>query len=159
MSVTIQKGRFYTLIGVAIIAFVLSTTALAIRLWSAPDAGRTVRLRIIMSEGEVIAEVRGPRGGSSDRRIPQMGPGTIVLRKGDHVVLEIVNPRKNIHSFATPAFGVNTGPLEPRDGSATVEFIAYQTGAFQYACATPHNDERGECDPYHEAMVGYLIVI
>jgi len=157
MSVTVQKGRFYALVGVAIIALVVSTTALAITLWSAPDTGRTVRLRIIMGEGEVIAEVQG-----EDQVIGEYHrwePGTIVVHRGDHVVLEIVNPRKHIHSFAIPAFGVNTGPLEPRGGSATVEFVADQTGVFQYVCATPHDHERGECDPDHETMVGYLIVI
>lgn len=36
---------------------------------------------------------------------------------------------------------------------------ADKAGIFQFACGLPYDPEAGYCDPDHESMVGYLIVL
>jgi plastocyanin domain-containing protein len=82
-----------------------------------------------------------------------------VVHKGDKVVLTVTNPRGHAHSFILPDFGVATPRLEPRGGTATVEFTADKTGTFQFACGTPWNEEAGDCGLDHKYQVGHLIVL
>jgi len=157
LSVTISKSTFYALFGLVIVSLMVGGAALATVLYPAAQMGRTQHIKIIMGEGEVIAEVQGEDVVSGEYH--RWEPNTIVVHQGDRVVLEIVNPRKAIHSFALPAFGINTGPLEPRGGSATIEFVADEAGVFQFLCATPHDHALNQCDPDHDTMVGYFVVL
>lgn len=158
MSMALNKTTFYALFGVAVLGLLLGASALAILVSTSTQvSGRTQRFKIIMGEGEVIAEIQGEDQVTGEYH--RWEPGTIVVHQGDRVILEIVNPRKHVHSFILPDFGVNTGPLEPRGGSATVEFVADKTGVFQYLCGTPNDLALGLCDPDHGTMVGYFIVI
>jgi len=121
------------------------------------EGARRQNLTVFMGEGEVIAEVEGVDVLTGE--FHRWEPGTLVVNKGDHVVLTIQNPRKNIHSFFLPAFNVDSGPLEPRTGEVTLEFTADQAGVFQWICNIPPDAAEGECDPDHGTMVGYLIVL
>ncbi len=160
MSKTVGQGTFYGLFGIALVGLLLGGAALAMVLSlnaQATQVARTQSFKIIMGEGEVIAEIQGKDELTGEYH--RWEPGTIVVHQGDRVVLEIVNPRKHIHSFALPAFGIDTGPLQPRGGSTTVEFVADKTGVFQYLCGTVFSPELNQCDPDHGTMVGYFIVI
>ncbi len=88
-------------------------------------------------------------------------PSVLVVFKGDKVVLNVSNPRGTIHSFGIPAFGVDTGPLAPRGGEATVEFVADRTGSFNYQCTTPFDPttDPQECHPDHKYQTGVLLVL
>jgi len=158
MSMTLGKGAFYAFVGIALVGLVLGGASLAMVLSpTTQGAARVQRFRIIMGEGEVIAEVQGEDVLTGEYH--RWEPGTIVVNQGDRVILEIVNPRKNIHSFVLSAFNIDTGELQPRGGSATVEFTADKAGVFQFICGIPQNKELMHCDPDHGTMVGYLIVL
>lgn len=158
MSMSLEKRAFYAFVGIALLGLVLGAASLAIVLSpTTQSAGRVQRFRIIMGEGEVIAEVQGEDVLTGEYH--RWEPGTIVVNQGDRVILEIVNPRKNIHSFVLSAFNIDTGQLQPRGGSATVEFTADKAGVFQFLCGTPQNKELKHCDPDHSTMVGYFIVL
>jgi len=86
-------------------------------------------------------------------------PNTIVVNKGDTVVLKVTNPRGNYHSFSIPEFGVSTSMLDPRGGTETVEFVADKTGTFTFSCEVPYNPDKQWCDPDHAMMTGTLIVL
>ncbi len=88
-------------------------------------------------------------------------PSVLVVFKGDKVVLNVSNPRGTIHSFGIPAFGVETGPLAPRGGEATVEFVADRAGSFPYLCTIPWDSttDPEECHPDHKYMTGVLLVL
>lgn len=88
-------------------------------------------------------------------------PSVLVVFKGDTVVLNVSNPRGTIHSLGIPAFGVDTGPLAPRGGEATVEFVADRAGTFVYLCTTPYDPttDPEECHPDHKYQTGVLLVL
>ena len=86
-------------------------------------------------------------------------PTSIVVNKGDTVVLKISNPRGSIHSFAIPQFGVSTGNLEPRGGTETIEFVADKAGVFTFICNTPYVPEQNWCSADHTTMTGTIIVL
>ena len=86
-------------------------------------------------------------------------PNTIVVNKGDTVVLKVTNPRGNYHSFSIPEFGVSTSMLDPRGGTETVEFVADKTGTFTFSCEVPYHPDNQWCDPDHAMMTGTLIVL
>lgn len=86
-------------------------------------------------------------------------PNTIVVNKGDTVVLKVTNPRGNYHSFSIPEFGVSTSMLDPRGGTETVEFVADKAGTFTFSCEVPYNPDKQWCDPDHAMMTGTLIVL
>jgi len=86
-------------------------------------------------------------------------PNTIVVNKGDTVVLKVTNPRGNYHSFSIPEFGVSTSMLDPRGGTETVEFVADKAGTFTFSCEIPYNPDKQWCDPDHAMMTGTLIVL
>lgn len=59
------------------------------------------------------------------------------------------------------AFGVNTGPLAPRGGEATISFVADRAGSFPYMCTIawdPTTDPE-TCHPDHKYMTGVLLVL
>jgi uncharacterized cupredoxin-like copper-binding protein len=142
-----------------LLTFLLVSAALVLVLAACQSAqgAQTQKLTVFLGEGEVISEVDGADALTGE--FHRWEPGTLVVHKGDHVVLTIQNPRKNIHSFVLPAFSVDSGPLEARTGEVTLEFTADQAGVFQWICNIPPDAAEGECDPDHETMVGYLIVL
>lgn len=116
-------------------------------------------LSIIMGEGETIEEVDEEEVLTDE--FHRWEPSALVVYKGDTVKLEVSNPRSKVHSLVLPDFGVVTPELEPRGGTATVEFVADKAGVFQYACGVPYDREGGalDCDLDHQRQVGYLIVL
>ena len=88
-------------------------------------------------------------------------PSVLVVFKGDRVVLNVSNPRGTIHSLGIPAFGVDTGPLTPRGGKATIEFVADRAGSFAYQCTLPWDPttDPETCHPDHKYQTGVLLVL
>jgi heme/copper-type cytochrome/quinol oxidase subunit 2 len=123
----------------------------------AAGAGATQNFTVIMGEGEVIGEVDGEEMLTGEYH--RWEPNVLVVHKGDDVTLNVMNPRKNIHSFFLPGYNLDSGPLEPRSGEVTLEFTADQAGVFQWICNIPNDAAEGECDADHETMIGYLIVL
>ena len=124
---------------------------------STQEAQKTQTLTLFMGEGEVIAEVDGQDVVTGE--FHRWEPGVLVVHNGDKVALTVRNPRRNIHSFFLPDYNLDTGPLTGRTGEATLEFTADKAGVFRWMCNIPPDPPEGECDPDHEAMVGYLIVL
>lgn len=125
---------------------------------SAPSpVAKTQTIDVRMGEGEIIQEVGGVEELTGE--FHRWEPDVIVVHKGDHVVLNVTNPRSHPHSLVLTAFGVDTGELAARTGSATVEFDANQAGTFQFACGIAFDEAAGKCDPDHARMVGYLTVL
>lgn len=120
-------------------------------------APKSVQFSVFLGEVTVLAEEEGMHKevGEYHRWEPQ----TLVVKKGDTVTIEVKNPRKHIHSFAIPAYNVDTGPLEPRTGTATVKFVADREGVYVYECNTDFDEEKGQCDPDHSSMTGYIVVM
>ena len=116
-------------------------------------------LSIIMGEGETIEEVEGEDTLTGE--FHRWEPAVLVVYKGDTVNLEVSNPRSKAHSLIIPDFGVATPKLDPRGGTATVEFVADKAGVFQYVCGIPFAREDGalDCNLDHKRQVGYLIVL
>ncbi len=123
------------------------------------EHGSHQSLTLRMGEGEIIREVDGVD--KLDGEFHRWEPAVLVVHKGDEVTLTIENPRSKYHSFALPEFGVVTPKLEPRGGTATVEFTADKAGVFQYACGVPFSREGDatDCNEDHKRQVGYLIVL
>ena len=86
-------------------------------------------------------------------------PPVLVVFAGDKVKINVSNPRSKIHSFAIPAFKVDTGPLTPRTGKATVEFTADKAGIYVFMCAADYDLEKGVCEIDHKFQTGSLIVL
>lgn len=129
----------------------------AILLAACQPAAGAQQLTVVMGEGEVIGEVDGEEMVTGEYH--RWEPNTLVVHKGDNVSLTVMNPRKNIHSFFLPGYNLDTGPLTPRTGEATLEFTADKAGVFQWICNIPQDAAEGECDADHETMIGYLIVL
>ncbi len=130
---------------------------------SAGSAGKvepTVQnFSIALGEGKVIGEV-----GEKDEitgEFHRWEPSVLVVNKNDTVILNVTNPRSKVHSFLLPDFGVATPGMEPRGGTATVEFVADKAGVFQYSCGIPFDRDAGalDCNLDHKRQVGYLIVL
>ena len=91
-------------------------------------------------------------------------PAVLVAFKGDTIRLEVTNLRGSNHSFVLKEFLVDTGSLQPRGGTETVEFTVDKAGIFQFVCGLKYEDEEtgeltGDCAPDHQQMVGYIIVL
>ena len=88
-------------------------------------------------------------------------PNIIVVSKGDTVQLNVTNPRSGVHGLGIPDLNIDTGPLAPRGGTATVEFVAAEAGTFGFECNTEWDNSVDPriCDPDHEFMTGTLIVL
>ena len=63
--------------------------------------------------------------------------------------------------LAVPGFGVDTGPLDPRGGEATLEFVADKAGTFAFNCSIGYDSGQDPeyCHPDHEFMTGTIIVL
>jgi len=117
---------------------------------------------VLMGEGETIAEVNGVDEITSE--FHRWEPAVLVAFKGDTINLTVENPRGSTHSLILDEFLVDTELLEIRGGTKTVQFTVNKAGIFQYACGLEWEDEdtgelTDECDPDHQRMVGYLIVL
>ena len=116
---------------------------------------RTFDLRI--GQGLAVSQTnQGTVVGTSDR----WEPGTLVVFKGDKVVLNVSNPRDAVHSLIQTDYALNTTGLTP-GSSKTLEFTADKVGQFLFRCGivpnlllTPPN-----CNPDHANIIGYLIVL
>lgn len=124
-------------------------------------APQTRTFDIILDEVKFYADLENEQGEEETALIElhQWNPNLIVVNKGDTVVLNISNPRKNAHTFTIPEFGITTKILEPRTGSETIQFVADKAGVFTFACGLPYNAANGQCDPDHSMMTGTLIVL
>lgn len=72
----------------------------------------------------------------------QYTPGTITVKKGDHVKI-IINSIDTPHGIAIPELGVS--------GVESVEFTADKAGTFEFHCPTP-------CGSGHRTMKGTLVI-
>ena len=91
----------------------------------------------------------------------QWEPNVIVVFKGDTVKLQVSNPRDGVHSLAIPDLNLDTGPIDPEGGTATLEFVAAKAGTFTFKCGTtwdPTTDPE-KCEPDHEFQTGTLIIL
>ena len=88
-------------------------------------------------------------------------PNVIVVSKGDTVQLNITNPRSGNHSLVIPDLNIDSGLIAAKGGTATVEFIAAETGTFTFKCGVPWDpsEDPRDCDPDHEFMTGTIIVL
>lgn len=124
----------------------------------------TVKIVLQMGEAKAIVEVD-----EEEKLGPEMHrwePPVIIVKKGDTVELTVQNPRRHAHSLVIEGYNIDTGRIPGRDEAPdpaartrTVTFVADKAGVFKFECGTPHDHEKGDCDPDHEYMVGYLIVI
>lgn len=93
-------------------------------------------------------------GGPRTHEIDMVGkdfrftPDTIRAAKGDRVIINFSNPDTVPHLIYLPEFNAHIG-LTP-GGAYPLEFVADQTGTFEYVCSVPGHQEAG--------MVGTLIV-
>ncbi len=130
---------------------------------TAAVAPRTQRFDVILGEQDVIADDEAGKEiliGDFHR----WEPDTLVVYKGDKVVLDVTNPRRKLHSLVLKEFGVDTKELTPRGGKATVEFVASKAGVFQFICGidpaeAPYKGRDDACNIDHRRQVGYLIVL
>jgi len=79
-------------------------------------------------------------------------PDRVDLKAGDNVTWHITNIDTSFdatHGFALPAYNVNLS-LEPGE-TATVQFVADQTGTFPFYCSE-------FCSALHLEMAGYMLV-
>jgi len=128
-----------------------------------PGSGesQTRSFDIELGEVEFFANTENEEGAEDAVfvELHRWSPNTIVVNKGDTVVLKVTNPRGNYHSFSIPEFGVSTSMLDPRGGTETVEFVADKAGTFTFSCGVPYNPDKQWCDPDHAMMTGTLIVL
>ncbi len=148
-----------SLVVIMVIALVVPLILAACQTSAGESKPATQNLYIRLGEGKVIEEV-----GDADEitgEFHRWEPSTLVVHKGDKVVLTVENPRSKVHTLILPDFGVVTPRLDPRGGTATVEFTADKAGTFQFACGTPFSRDGGalDCDLDHKRQVGYLIVL
>ena len=74
----------------------------------------------------------------------------IRIRHGDRVIFRLISADV-YHGFATPAFGITDGMIEPGDVTE-VEFVADQVGSFKFFCTI-------KCGPMHEDLEATLTVL
>ncbi len=117
----------------------------------------TQKFTIQLGEGKIVADVAGKAQIVGD--LHRWEPPVLIAFKGDKITLEVKNPRKHIHSLVIPAFKVDTGTLEPRTGTKTVEFTVDQAGVFPMNCGVGFDEGKLECDPDHAQMVAHFIVL
>lgn len=141
-----------------VVASLVLLAVLAFACAPAAPAPKTQTFDLIMGEQITIAEAET----GEDEEVGEFHrwePAVLVVNKGDTVVIHVTNPRKNVHGFAIPDLGVSTGPLDPRGGEETVQFVADRAGVFKFACNQPWDAETGICNIDHDFMVGYLLVL
>jgi nitrous-oxide reductase len=79
-------------------------------------------------------------------------PDRVDLKAGDNVTWHITNIDTSFdatHGFALPAYNINLS-LEPGE-TATIEFVADQSGVFPFYCSE-------FCSALHLEMAGYMLV-
>ena len=79
-------------------------------------------------------------------------PDRVDLKAGDNVTWHITNIDTSFdatHGFALPAYNINLS-LEPGE-TATIEFVADQSGTFPFYCSE-------FCSALHLEMAGYMLV-
>ncbi len=116
-------------------------------------------LSIILGEGKTIGEVNDEEEITGE--FHRWEPSVLVAFKGDTIKLTVTNPRSKVHSLIIPDFGVATPKLDPRGGTATVEFTVDKAGVFQFACGTnfSRDGDAKDCNLDHKRQVGNLIVL
>ncbi len=124
------------------------------------QAPKTQEFSIEIGEGKIVNETSET---PTDLQYHRFNPAVLVVNKGDTVKLTIMNRDHHIHSFEMAAFGLNidSGRLM-MDESATVTFVANQSGVFEFKCGvdyTPPPPPTEDCSPDHSTMVGYLVVL
>ncbi len=72
----------------------------------------------------------------------QYSPGTITVKKGDHVKI-IIDNKDTTHGISIPGYSVS--------GLDSVEFVADKVGTFEFHCPT-------FCGSGHKEMAGTLVV-
>ena len=152
-----KKRKILFLVAMGLVASLILASCAAPAAES--EHGSRQNLSIRLGEGKVIGEVDGADEITGE--FHRWEPAVLVVFEGDEVVLTVENPRSKYHSFVLPEFGVATPKLEPRGGTATVEFTADKAGVFQYVCGVPFSREGGatDCNEDHQRQVGYLIVL
>jgi hypothetical protein len=140
----------YIALLIAVVALILGIVAYG-RQMAGPVAA-PARTPATLKLPMVVATFSG-QGVAAHRWYPTM----LVVRRGDSVELDIGNPDKFNHTFELTGYDRSTPKLRPGN-SASLSFVADQTGVFQYRCALPHNPATGDCTPDHDLMLGYLIV-
>lgn len=150
-------------LGLAVAALGLSAAVLSLNLVASTTPGpapvtREVRL--------VITSVE-PHNETMAAMMEEMHlymPGTLVVNRGDTIVLTIVNLDEHRHGFEIHGLNVETdsaADVAPGD-EVTLTFVASQAGVFEWECNVPYSAGVGmmeqECGEDHEEMKGYLIV-
>jgi cytochrome c oxidase subunit 2 len=79
----------------------------------------------------------------------EFDPHTIILNKGEKVVLNIVSTDV-AHGFSLPAFNINADL--PVNETVRVEFTADKAGEFEFKCSV-------SCGSGHKGMKGKVIVV
>ena len=82
----------------------------------------------------------------------QFAPDTVRVKEGDKVFLHVTNVETTpdaTHGFAIDKYNINLS-LEPGE-TATVEFVANQSGTFPFYCTE-------FCSALHLEMAGYMLV-
>lgn len=152
-------------LGLGLAALVLSATVLALNLTAstAPPAPTPVtrEIRIIISSVE-------PHNASMAMMMGEMHiytPSTIVVNRGDTIVLTVVNMDEHRHGFKIPDLGIasdNTVDIAPMDMWQKT-FKVDRAGVFEWECNVPYVPETPttpqDCGEDHEEMTGYLIVL
>jgi len=150
-------------IGIGLAALVLSATGLGLVLTAsgpAAPAPVTRELRLIITSVE-------PHNSSMAMMMEEMHvymPSTVVVNRGDTIVLTIVNMDEHRHGFKIPDLGVetdNTKDVAPGD-QVVLTFVADRAGVFVWECNVPYRPATDtmaqDCGEDHEEMQGYLIV-
>lgn len=145
------------LAGISIVAILLAAGALGLVLSRPAAVAKTQQFDVVIGEAKYLVEVEGKDVlGSEGHRFE---PPVLVVHKGDHVVITVKNPGDRTHSFVLAAFGVDTGALDPGTGTGRVEFDANKAGVFRFNCGIAYDEASGRCEPDHEFMVGWLVVL
>ena len=163
-----EKGGNASIVVLSLVLAIVAIGIGAYSLYQAPTAqqSKVQKFAVIMGEGEIIAD--DPTTGEEilTGEYHRWEPSVIVANKGDTVELTIINPRKNAHSFELPDFGITTGRIAGKTELPDVEgrtivktFVADKAGVFKFVCGISPDASAGNCDPDHETMVGYLVVL
>jgi plastocyanin domain-containing protein len=149
-----KRTKIIKILMVTVALFVVGVVASA-----CSSAPKTQTFKLEIGEGEIVAHDEATEEEVVIGEFHRMEPDVLVVEKGTHVVIEVTNPRGAIHSVSFPDFGVATGDLTPRGGTATLEFDADEAGTFLYKCDTEHDHEENKCAPDHKRQKGYLLVL
>ncbi|MFV1963188.1 MAG: cupredoxin domain-containing protein [Acidimicrobiia bacterium] len=112
------------------------------------------------AKGEDPLEEPVPGTGDALRaEFHQFIPYVYVAFVGDTVILTVNNGDGTIHNLAIPELGVETGPIDPEGGVATVESVADEAGSFIFQSTTAYNPDTGAGYPTEDSLRGMLLVL